>query len=327
MLAACENLTKIAVLPSGQRHSSRGLPPTSAQAGTSDLRSTLLQTILSSSTFTSDDVFRIARYIFHDIATRSYIETSRGEDTSTELVHAPLQVTNAFLHVCAVTGHFDEASAVLEDMMGRAQGDVKPDLTTYRNVLRAAHVHRQQLQKQGVDTGDLDIKVDNIIDRAAEALAKQTRMALRIKLGLGALIGATVGKFTMMGILALPPLRFMGEVEEPKLEEHSTAMETSLPVDGIIHYMESHELAMGVGLAVGILTAGYFIRGSTRHSRIVSEQDPTPKSRSKDSRSSIGYRNALQDLPRAKLLGLYFPDLPTTNLDEIRENLRSNMKV
>lgn len=211
--------------------------------------------------------------------------------------------------------------------MGRAQGDVKPDLTTYRNVLRAAHVHRQQLQKQGVDTGDLDIKVDNIIDRAAEALAKQTRMALRIKLGLGALIGATVGKFTMMGILALPPLRFMGEVEEPKLEEHSTAMETSLPVDGIIHYMESHELAMGVGLAVGILTAGYFIRGSTRHSRIVSEQDPTPKSRSKDSRSSIGYRNALQDLPRAKLLGLYFPDLPTTNLDEIRENLRSNMKV
>jgi len=339
MLMACADLTRTALsLPvpgyeqskkqnpgsqGKQRHGS--LSVLAREAGISDLRLNLLKTILDSSAFTSDKVFAIARFIYDDISTGSYLDTD-PDDNATQPTHPSLQVTNAFLYVCALNGHFDEASAVLEDMMGRSQGDIKPDLTTFRHVLRAAHVRRQlQLQSQKEDASALDAHVDWIIDHAAEALVKQTRMAFWIKLGLGGLVGATVGKFTMIGVLALPSSKFMSKVGESAGTEASTVQGPLQPTDGIIQLLSSQELAMGVGLAAGVLTAGYFIRGSTRPSVTTVAQEPTLDTNSEDARSSIRYQHAPQSLPRARLLGFYFPDLATTDVDEIRENLRSNM--
>ncbi|KAF9351545.1 Cyclin-dependent kinase 10 [Mortierella sp. NVP85] len=338
MLMACADLTRTALSspalgyeqskktgsPRKQRHGS--LSSIAREAGISDLRLSLLKTILDSSAFTSDEVFGTARFIYDNISTGSYLNTDLN-DNATQPMHPSLQVTNAFLYVCALNGHFDAASAVLEDMMGRSQGDVKPDLTTFRHVLRAAHVRRQQLQDHSEEASALDAHVDWIIDHAAEALAKQTRMAFWIKLGLGGLVGATVGKFTMIGILVLPSSKFMSNVGESAGTESSTVQGSLQPTDGIIQLLSSQELAMGVGLAAGVLTAGYFIRGSTRQSVASVKQEPEPGTHSEDTRSSIRYQHAPQSLPRARLLGFYFPDLATTDVDEIRENLRSNMRV
>ncbi|KAK3817640.1 MAG: hypothetical protein J3Q66DRAFT_188093 [Benniella sp.] len=329
MLMACADLTRTALSSPilGHEQSKKQNPSSKGKqrhgSRINDLRLNLLKTILDSSTFTSDEVFGIARFIYNNISTGSY----RPNDNATQPMHPSLQVTNAFLYVCALNGHFDEASAVLEDMMGRSQGDIKPDLTTFRHVLRAAHVRRQQLRIKIEEASALDAHVDWIIDHAAEALAKQTRMAFWIKLGLGGLVGATVGKFTMMGVLALPSSKFMSNVGESAGTGSSTIQGPLQPTDGIIQLLSSQELAMGVGLAAGVLTAGYFIRGSTRLSVATVKQGPALDTNSEDARSSIRYQHAPLSLPRARLLGFYFPDLATTDVDEIRENLRSNMGI
>ncbi|KAG0005840.1 hypothetical protein BGZ65_010029 [Modicella reniformis] len=336
MLVACADLTR-AALPSldqehghnrkqqnAQTHGAGRKPGSQVAMGRDVGTRNLLQTILESSAFTSNDVFKIACSIYHEISTGSYLKTSQGEDANHQPTHPPLQVANAFLYVCAIAGHFDKASTVLEDMMGRAQGAIKPDLTTYRHVLRAAYKHRQRLRNQNAeDTSDLDVKIDQIIDHAAEALVRQARMAFWIKLGLGGLAGATVAKFTMMGVMALPSSRSIIQVDGSVGSDHSSSLST----DGIIQLLASQEIAMSVSLAAGLLTAGYFIHGSTRQPIAMAQQEPSLRTALKSTDLNTRYQRAVQDLPRAKLFGLHFPELATTNIDEIRENLRSNMRV
>ncbi|KAF9170594.1 hypothetical protein BGX21_009264 [Mortierella sp. AD011] len=324
MLAACANLIKATGLPSDRERGNQMNPApsghkkhkskvTSQKTRADNFRSSLLQTILGSFEFTPEDVFKIATSVYCDIPAGLY----PSEERSSTIVRTKpsLAVTNAFLHVCAVSGHFDQAWLVMEDMMHRTQGDFKPDLATYRHVLKAAAVKRRKLVSQSLDAADVDTKVGEIIDYATDSLSKQSRVALWVKLSLGGLVGATVGKFTMMGILALPSSSIFSGATEP-LGEQSIITSSQQP-EGIIHLLASHEVALGIGFVTGLLTAGYYIRGSTQKPRMDTKEQVT-KSRGQHPR---------EDLPHARLFGLYFPDLKTTDKEEIREYLRKEAEV
>ncbi|KAK3804755.1 MAG: hypothetical protein JOS17DRAFT_769249 [Linnemannia elongata] len=374
MLTACANLCRATISPmtswtthhprkQQQQHQQRTRLPKdkrkseSNKASTSSAPPNLLETILQSSVFSSDQVFKIARSIHSDLSARPYSESGIIQDLPSRQRTSSLQVTNAFLDICAITGHFDEAKAILQEMLDSPQGDVKPDLTTYRHVLRAAVVaqrHQSTVAMQGQDQNQarrssIDTSVQEVIDQAAEALSKKARMAFWIKLGLGGLTGATVGKFTMMAIMALPVSRPLEDgVERNSGESTSTHMIDSLqPTEGIMEFLATQEVATGIGLAVGMLTAGYFILGSTRRplaagatqqtsaatTIIAHAQEPAavdevvaePRSKS---RHDHHHHHYLPDtLPRAKLFGLYFPDLATTSKDEVRDYLQKSMQA
>ncbi|KAG0364668.1 hypothetical protein BGZ54_007272 [Gamsiella multidivaricata] len=336
MLAACADLSRATASPIDHNHGHHTKQKHSPRKGhqiyesdTNDLGSNLLQTILQSSMFTADEVYRKARFIYEDIATGLYLNAGRS-DTVRQPRVLSLPVTNAFLNVCAITGHFDEASSVLNDMMHSAQGGVKPDLATYRYVLRAASAARRQLQRRSADTTELDTRVDELIQRATEALSRQSRVAFWIKMGLGGLVGATVGKFTMLGVMALPYSGSLQGITGPATEAHPVVLDPSLPVDGIVQFLASQEVAMGVGLAAGLLTAGYFIRGSTRHPVAHAVLGSAPGESTGGSRSAVRQQHQRhhhhpQILPRARIAGLYFPDLATTDKKEIRDYLRRSM--
>ncbi|KAF9433827.1 hypothetical protein BGZ76_008932 [Entomortierella beljakovae] len=272
----------------------------------------LLQTILQSFEFTPEDVFKIARSVYYDIPKGSFAGGAYSNTIS--LTKPSLDVTNTFLHVCETTGHFDEAWLVVNEMMNRKQGDVKPDLATYRYVLRAAALQRRRHTGESLDIAEIDTKVDGIIEYASNSLSKQSRIALLVKLGLGGLVGATAFKFTMMGVMALPSLSTFSKSIEDLGKEQSTVVGAHQP-DGIIHFLASQEVALGVGLAAGLLTASYFIRGSTQKIAVNAKQEPALKSRN---------QQIQDDLPRASIFGLYFPDLKTTSKSEIQNYLRKN---
>lgn len=250
----------------------------------------LLQTILDSSRFTSDQVFRIASKIHDTIATQA---NPAGPST---------KVTNAFLNVCAITGQFDKAYEIVQNMAHTAQGGVKPDLATFRNVLRTATVAKRH---PTTNATDLSIKIDKIIELGTESLLRQARISFGMKLGLGGLAGATVGKFTTMGVMALPT-NVLGLPGPKSIEAAEAAMvvDTEHPLYGILHVLTSSDAAMGMGLTAGLLTAGYFVLGSTRKVTV-------------DHKTHDHHQ-----LPRARLLGMYFPDLATTDRDEIQSYLR-----
>ncbi|KAG0286260.1 hypothetical protein BGZ96_009573 [Linnemannia gamsii] len=374
MLTACASLCRAAVtpMPSKTTHHLRKqqqqhprLPRDKRKQETNKSSTTpnLLETILQSSMFSSDQVFRIARSIHSDLSTRSHSESGIIQDHPSRQRTSSLHVTNAFLDVCAITGHFDDARTVLQEMLDSPQGDVKPDLTTYRYVLRAAAVaqrHQSGVANQGQDQDQaaktsINASVQEVIELAAEALSKKARMAFWIKLGLGGLTGATVGKFTMMAIMALPTSRPLEEngMERSDGESASTHMIDSLqPTEGIMEFLATQEVATGIGLAVGMLTAGYFILGSTsRPLTAVTAQstratpaatttaheqgpemdeavrEPGVKTRHDQREHHQRHHHDLSDtLPRAKLFGLYFPDLATTSKDELRDYLWKSMQ-
>ncbi|GJJ75605.1 hypothetical protein EMPS_07963 [Entomortierella parvispora] len=226
-----------------------------------------------------------------------------------------LQVTNAFLNVCAMTGQFEKAITLLLEMRQRPQGDVKPDLTTYKLVLRAAAVHGRDLGS-AAEQEEHARRVDDILDKATSTLARQAQVALWMKMGLGGLVGATVGKFTMMGVMALPTsgLFESGTQNSAGGHEHTVAMDPSVPGEGMLHILATQEVALGIGLAVGMMTAGYVILGSTR------QQAGTAVRRHSHPRG-------LPKLPRAQFFGLYFPDLVTTRKNEIRTYLQQSMDI
>ncbi|KAF9954199.1 hypothetical protein BGZ72_004765 [Mortierella alpina] len=269
--------------------------------------------------FTSDQVFKIACSIHDNIATTSDFDSKRL-DNSINHASPSLQVTNAFLHVCAMTGHFDRAWSVLQEMLQRPQGDVKPDITTYRHVLKAAAVYRHRKKDSNEDT-ELGSRVDRVIEQGAEALSRQARMAFWMKLGLGGLVGATVGKFTTMGIMALAESKTMARGTGPIVKGDPTVVigSTTQWSDGMIHLLASQEVAAGMGLAAGLLTMGYFIKGSTRHSCSPTAVTATGEFGSK---APSRHQHVPDSLPRARLFGLYFPDLATINKEEIRDCLR-----
>ncbi|OAQ23642.1 hypothetical protein K457DRAFT_142602 [Linnemannia elongata AG-77] len=369
MLAACANLCRATMspLPSRTTHHPRKhqqhtrLPkdkskPETNKASTTSALPNLLETILQSSMFSSDQVFNIARSIHNDLSARPHSESGIIQDLPSRQRTSSIQVTNAFLDICAMTGHFDEAKTVLQEMLNSPQGDVKPDLTTYRHVLRAAAVaqrHQSAVPRQDQDQNQatkysIDASVQEVIEQASEALSKKARMALWIKLGLGGLTGATVGKFTMLAIMALPTSRPLEDgVDRNSGESTSTHMIDSFqPTEGIMEFLATQEVATGIGLAVGMLTAGYFILGSTRRplATVVTQQtstatpttahaqepavdetvgDPITKNR----HDHHHHHHHLPDtLPRARLFGLYFPDLATTSKDEIRDYLQKSMQ-
>ncbi|CAO3570778.1 unnamed protein product [Mortierella alpina] len=338
MLAACADLNRAATLPSPRKDNrfsavsrkqnghgagkSTGEPrkgEESNTASTRDREPSLLQTILQSSMFTSDQVFKIACSIYDNMSGASNLASSGSGGSSNP--HSPsLQVTNAFLHVCAITGHFDRAWSVLQEMAQRPQGDVKPDLSTYRHVLKAAAVHHHRVNDRNEETG-FNARVDSVIEQGAEALSRQTRMVFWMKLGLGVLVGATVGKFTTMGILALAeskiPARGAGLIVQGDSTE-ATGSTVQLS-GGMIDLLASQEIAAGIGLAAGLLTVGYFIKGSTRPSCSSTAATATGESGSK---VPSRHQHVPDSLPRARLFGLYFPDLATIKKEEIRDFLR-----
>ncbi|KAF9201245.1 hypothetical protein BGZ49_008536 [Haplosporangium sp. Z 27] len=327
MLTACADLTRATISPSHHQHrdqtnnapsqisahKKRKFKSVPLESRSNDFKSNFLQTILESIEFTSNDVFKIACSIYYGIPAGSYPGNER-QHTITH-IKPSLEVTNAFLHVCAISGHFDQAWLILEDMMDRKQGDIKPNLTTYRHVLKAASVQRQKLSDQSLDVADIDVKTEKILDYASSSLSKQSQVALWMKLGLGGLVGATVGKFTMMGIMALPSSSILNGLSEPKEGEGSMIIDSYQSGEGIIHFLATQEVALGIGLITGLLTTGYYIRLSTLSSRADPAQEQVIRSRNQYFR---------EDLPRARLFGLSFPDLKTTNKDEIREYLRKN---
>ncbi|KAF9123347.1 hypothetical protein BGX30_001506 [Mortierella sp. GBA39] len=374
MLTACANLCRAAMspLPSKTTHHPRKqqqqhqqhtrLPkdkrkPETNKAPTTSAPPNLLETILQSSMFSSDQVFKIAHSIHNDLSTRLHSESGIIQDLPSRQRTSSLQVTNAFLNICAITGHFNEAKAALQEMLDSPQGDVKPDLTTYRYVLRAAAVaqrHQSTVARQDQDQdqnqarrSSIDASVQEVIEHASEALSKKARMAFWIKLGLGGLTGATVGKFTMMAIMALPISRPLEDgVEGNSGKSTSTHMIDALqPTEGIMEFLATQEVATGIGLTVGILTAGYFILGSTRrppatvatqqtsaattttaHAQEPAVDEAVGEPRTK-SRHDHHHHHYLPDtLPRAKLFGLYFPDLATTSKDEVRDYLQKSMQ-
>ncbi|KAG0018152.1 hypothetical protein BGZ82_000514 [Podila clonocystis] len=255
----------------------------------------LLQTILDSSRFTPDQVFRIASTIHNTVAIQA---NPAGPST---------KVTNAFLNVCAVTGQFDRAYEVLQDMAHTAQGGVKPDLATFQNVLRTA-VTVKRRKTTDADAADLSAKIDKVIELGTDSLVRQARISFGMKLGLGGLAGATVGKFTTMGVMAMPT-NVLGRPGPKSIEAAEAAMvvDTEHPLHGIIQVLSSSEAAMGIGLTAGLLTAWYFVLGSTRKVAVEHQQK---------------HHDHHHQLPRAKMLGMYFPDLATTDRDEIRSYLR-----
>ncbi|KAF8945908.1 hypothetical protein BGZ47_001734 [Haplosporangium gracile] len=371
MLTACANLCRAAVspLPSSSAHHLRKQQQQHTRslknkrkseigkASAKSAPSNLLETILQSSMFSSDQVFKIARSIHNDLSTRPHSESGIVQVLPSRQRTSSLQVTNAFLDVCAITGHFNDARSILQEMLNSPQGDVKPDLTTYRHVLRAATIaqrHQSTAASQAQDQvqarrTSIDTSVQKIIEQAAEALSKKARMVFWIKLGLGGLTGATVGKFTMLAIMALPIPRPLEDGMEGSLREStSTHMIDSLqPTEGVMEFLVTQEIATGIGLAVGMLTAGYFILGSTRRSltTMVTQQTSgattTPHTQQPAVDKAVGeprnktrhdqchqhrHKHYLPDtLPRARLFGLYFPDLVTTSKDEIRDFLRKGM--
>ncbi|KAG0301873.1 hypothetical protein BGZ97_002579 [Linnemannia gamsii] len=375
MLTACANLCRVTEsslpLPSRttrhlrkqqQQHPRLPRDKPKQETNKASTAPNLLETILQSSMFSSDQVFRIARSIHSDLSTRSHHEFGIIQDLPSRQRTSSLQVTNAFLDVCAITGHFDDARMVLQEMLDSPQGDVKPDLTTYRYVLRAAAVakrrqagdaNRGQDQDQATRMS-IDTSVQEIIEQAAEALSKKARMAFWIKLGLGGLTGATVGKFTMMAIMTLPIPRPLGEdgMQRSNEESASTHMIDSLqPTEGIMEFLATQEVATGIGLAVGMLTAGYFILGSTcrplttvtvqstkatpvatntaneRGPEVEAVDESGTKNRHDQRQHHKHHQYYSPDiLPRAKLLGLYFPDLATTSKDEVRDYLWKSMQ-
>ncbi|KAF9279291.1 hypothetical protein BGZ68_008004 [Mortierella alpina] len=268
--------------------------------------------------FTSDQVFSIACSIHDNIPATSDFCSGLGE--SSNYSNPSLQVTNAFLHVCAITGHFDRAWSVLQEMVQRPQGDVKPDLATFRHVLNAAAVHRRRAADLNEDA-EFNSKVEKVIEQGAEALSRQARMAFGMKLGLGGLVGATVGKFTTMGLMALAESNILTKGTGSTVGGDPTvaAGPTTQLSDGMIHLLASQEVAAGMGLAAGLLTMGYFIKGSTRHF-----SSPTAVTATGESGSKVPSRHhhVPDSLPRARLFGLYFPDLTTINKEEIRDCLR-----
>ncbi|KAF9142957.1 hypothetical protein BG015_000590 [Linnemannia schmuckeri] len=331
--------------------------PETNKASATSTPSNLLETVLQSSMFSSDQVFKIARSIHNDLSTRPHSESGIVQDLPSRQRTSSLQVTNAFLDVCAITGHFDDARTILQEMLDSPQGDVKPDLTTYRHVLRAATIAQRhqsttasQAQDQIQARTSMDASVQEVIEQAAEALSKKARMAFWIKLGLGGLTGATVGKFTMMAIMALPISRPLEDGVEGSLRESTpTHMIDSLqPTEGIMEFLVTQEVATGIGFAVGMLTAGYFILGSTRRplatkvtqqtSRATTTahaQEPAVDETVGEPRTKIRHDQCHQHLqqhylsdalPRARLFGLYFPDLATTSKDEVRDFLRKGMQ-
>ncbi|KAG9073200.1 Cyclin-dependent kinase 10 [Linnemannia hyalina] len=372
MLTACANLCRAAMSPSPsktthhprkqhQQHQQHTrLPkdkrkPETNKASTTLAPPNLLETILQSSMFSSDQVFKIAHSIHNDLSTRPHSESGIIQDLPSRQRTSSLQVTNAFLNICAITGHFNEAEAVLQEMLDSPQGDVKPDLTTYRHVLRAAAVaqrHQYTVARQDQDQdqarrSSIDASVQEVIEHASEALSKKARMAFWIKLGLGGLTGATVGKFTMMAIMALPISRPLEDgVERNSGESTSTHMIDSLqPTEGIMEFLATQEVATGIGLAVGMLTAGYFILGSTcrplatvatqqtsaatsttAHAQELAVDEVVGEPRTKSRHDHHHHRHLPDTLPRAKLFGLYFPDLATTSKDEVRDYLQRSMQ-
>ncbi|KAF9574953.1 hypothetical protein EC968_004954 [Mortierella alpina] len=270
--------------------------------------------------FTSDQVFRIACSIHDNIPVTS-ISGSEGLGESNNHHNPSLQVTNAFLHVCAISGQFGRAWSVLQEMVQRPQGDVKPDLTTYRHVLKAAAVHRHRILDSNEDA-EFNARVDRVIEQGAEALSRQARISFWMKLGLGGLVGATVGKFTTMGIMALAESNIMARGSGSIAKGDTTGVTSSTVQlsDGMIHLLASQEFATGIGLAAGLLTMGYFIKGSTRHYCSPTAVTATGEFGSK---APFRHQQVPDSLPRARLFGLYFPDLATINKEEIRDCLRS----
>lgn len=292
MLHACAELCR-AVLPS-EGPTKKGQKEDHCQHQQSP-NNPLLQTILDSSRFTPDQVFRVASTVHDTIAVEA---NPAGPST---------KVTNAFLNVCAVTGQFDRAYEILQDMAHTAQGGVKPDLATFRNVLRTAATAKRHTTTDA--DADLSAKIDNVIELGTESLVRQARISFGMKLGLGGLAGATVGKFTTMGLVALPT----NVLGKRSFDAAETAMvvDTEHPLHGIVQVLASSEAAMGIGLTAGLLTAWYFVLGSTRKVAVDHQQK----------------HHDHHQLPRAKLLGMYFPDLATTDRDEIRRYLRRIVEI
>ncbi|KAG0256189.1 hypothetical protein BG011_004715 [Mortierella polycephala] len=340
MLTACASMSKNATADAphsaDQRnarvsHVDKGYGKSKLQQGTpisqgveaAEWGSGLLQTILQSSTFTADEVYRIACTIHDKIATGLHLH--QGQD-SVPHANPSLQVTNAFLDVCAITGHFDKAWSVLQDMTHRTQGNVKPDLTTYRHVLKAATVYKGSSTDQSADDAKMDQKIKDVIEQGSESLTRQARISFWMKLGLGGLAGVTVGKFATLGVMAFSTSDILGTSARATEDTSHLAIDTSYAAESAFHLLASQEVAAGIGFVAGLLTAGYFIIGSTGSS-IVRVPHRLGSDRAKDEPGSKRrHPHALENLPRARLLGLYFPDLATINKEEIRNYLKATME-
>ncbi|KAF9930669.1 Cyclin-dependent kinase 10 [Linnemannia zychae] len=357
MLNACANLCRATTSSSHpktakytrkqrqQQHTQPSMEKKDAMESAPSLAPNLLETIIKSSSFSSEQVFRIARSIYIELAARPYPVIGVLKDLPSRQRISSLEVTNAFLNVCAIAGHFGDAYSVLQDMIHSPQGDIKPDLATYRFVLQAAASAKRQ-QSPSIKSQDLnedqhfvedtsvDTRTQEVIEQAVEILSKKARTALWIKLALGGLVGATVSKFTVMAIMALPtshPLEgTIGSASEEPVSFHTTG--GIHPAEEIIMLLKSQEVATGIGLAAGMLTIGYFILGSTRRPMAAGNQQAATyghKSTSApaEEQGVKTYHGHLPDiLPRAKPFGLYFPDLATTSKDEIREYLQKCME-
>ncbi|KAG0339804.1 hypothetical protein BG004_006663 [Podila humilis] len=312
-----------------------------------DSDSLLLRTILDSFTFTPDQVLKVADMIHGTIAIQA--NPSGGPST---------KVTNAYLDVCAVTGQFDKAYEVLQGMAHSVQGGVKPDLGTFRNTLRAAatakRMHRRPVALGGggsstsssgggggggtsTTNGDnepeLNEKIDKVIELGTATLLRQARISFWMKLGLGGLAGATVGKFTTMGVMALPTniLGLSGSKQGKEVVEATMVIDTEHPLHGLVQVLTSSETAMGIGLTAGVLTAGYFVMGSMQKLSDMEGKHRVdePQQQQQQQQHQHQHQNQYQhqhqhqhQLPRAKMVGMYFPDLATVNGEEIRRYLR-----
>ncbi|KAF9191406.1 hypothetical protein BGZ51_007410 [Haplosporangium sp. Z 767] len=337
MLTACANMCRKATADtphSADRQNAResrvekghGKPkrtPISQEVDATEWGSGLLQTILQSSTFTADEVYKIACTIHDKIATGLHLHE---EQDSAPHASPSLQVTNAFLRVCAITGHFDKAWSVLQDMTHRAQGDVKPDLTTYKHVLKAATVYRESSTDRSVDDAKLDQKIKDVIEQGSKSLTRQARISFWMKIGLGGLAGVTAGKFAALGVLALPTSDILSASAKTAEDTPHLVIDPSHANESALHLLASQEVAASIGLVVGLLTASYFIIGNTG-STIVQVPHRLVSDRAKDEPGSKRrYPHALEGLPRARLFGLYFPELATINKEEIRKYLKATME-
>ncbi|KAF9164617.1 hypothetical protein DFQ26_001234 [Actinomortierella ambigua] len=257
------------------------------------LSNALLDSIYHSLGFSSDEVFELATWIYQrgweqdrqitPMDKSGTINTATDRHGLTTLAMRPtpsVAVMNCYLRVCSTTHHVDRAIEMFDDRE-RLLKDVKPDVTSSPSSLSSTPLR-------------MDAKAQEIIRVASKSLAHQARYPYWIKMLLGAMIGGTVGKFTTLGLMALPIHTRGGgggEVGQKigvdmaeggpyglststaaaeEAMEAASHIGSSLSVDGILHALASPEVATTAGLATFALSFGLFLIRDTTTSAAIS---------------------------------------------------------
>ncbi|KAF9977355.1 hypothetical protein BGZ73_006224 [Actinomortierella ambigua] len=269
------------------------------------LSNVLLDSIYHSLGFSSEEVFELATWIYQRgweqerQITPMYMSKTTTVDRQGPMDHtmrpAPsVAVLNSYLRVCSVTHHTDRAVEMFDDRE-RLLKNIRPEASLYAHWLwvLACQASSPPLAPSSplsttLSASSVDAKAQEVINVASRVLARQARYPFWIKMLLGVMIGGTVGKFTTLGLMALPVhgggegagatggrggldvgVSQEGGVEEAM--EAASHIGSSLSADGVLHALTSPEVATAAGLATFALSFGLFlIRDTTTNAAISS---------------------------------------------------------